>query len=563
MLAVATVLAAILPGMAVATPKPEPIAYTLSPKIVAGKLDSLEVTIRLQADRDGRTEIGWESEWAGEKQLSRWMRDFHVSGATDVKPEADGRWLVASRPSTPLTIHYRIVSAYDGDPNSDDLAQPKPAVRPRWFYAVGEALFAVPLEHEDAPASFAWTGAPQGFGFASDLQHLMGPPGATVGDILESISIGGWDLNVSGSIDSASGVRVASIGKYAFDTRQFDDLISRIITTERHFWRAERHSPMLVTAISLHHQPDHTSSSGTGRGDAFAMWIDETVPLDAMEWLLGHEYFHTWNPAALGTLPAGDQEASEYWLSEGFTDYYARALLLRGGIVTPRDFVDQWNQMLLAYARSDVRTMPNAAIGAGFWSRDAVHDLPYQRGAMLAAIWNRRLRATSGGKTGLDDVLRAQRDAAKPDRDLVASLIAQAANDGLKIEDDIRDDVLAGKPIVLPPDIFGPCAVVGEIHVPLFDLGFDFAATQKAGKTITGVDPKSAAYAAGLRDGMKLLDVLSGDKYNSALPVKLRIAADGQVREISYLPQGSAGFTAQQMRLVKDTPDCATSLSGM
>lgn len=538
------------------------VAYSLSPQIDQGRLDSVVVTMRLRANANGVTEIGWTADWDGETRLWQWARDFRVAGAAETTAEAKGRWRIRSAPGAQLTVTYRIVSALDRDPASDVIAEPQPIVRPTWFYGVGEALFAYPLDREEAPATFAWTGAPAGFGFASDLEHIALNRRATVADVLESVAIGGWPLHVSGDLASNDGVRIATIGTFAFGRAAFDDALKGLIEAERRFWGKDDHAPMLVTAIALRHASGHTSSAGTGRGDAFAMWIDESASLDGIIWLLGHEYFHHWNPAILGALPK--DEAAEYWLSEGFTDYYARALLLRAGIVTSGQFASQWNHMLEVYARSGDRGLPNAAMATRYYADRSLHDLPYQRGAMLAALWNRRLRTTSKGRYGLDDVLHGMRiapgEAAK--RDLVATFVATAARFGLDVGGDIRRYLVEGQPIALPPDTFGPCAVVETATAPDFDLGFDYAATQKAGNRITGLRPASAAYAAGLRDGMTLLALISGDSDDSSVPVVLRISDGEGERIVRYQPTGTTTTDTQRVRITDPTVGCVAGLSG-
>lgn len=539
------------------------VAYSLSPHIDQGRLDSVVVTMRLRANADGITEIGWETDWDGETRLWQWARDFRVEGALETTSEGNGRWRVKSAPGVPLTITYRIVSAMDHDPASDVIAEPQPIVRPTWFYGVGEALFAYPVHREAAPATFAWVGAPNGFGFASDLQHIALNRQATVADVLESVSIGGWPLHVSGSLAGKDGVRIATIGTFGFRSAAFDAALKGIIEAERRFWGEGGRAPMLVTAIALRHAAGHTSSAGTGRGDAFAMWIDESAPLDGIIWLLGHEYFHHWNPAELGALPK--DEATEYWLSEGFTDYYARALLLRAGIVTAGQFAGQWNHMLNAYARSRNRDVSNAAMAGRYYADRSLHDLPYQRGAMLAALWNRRLRTISKGRYGLDDVLRRMRVSADKAsrRDLAASFAAAAMSFGLDVEGDLRHYVFEGYPIALPPDTFGRCARIDTAAVPDFDLGFDYAATQAAQNRITGLQPGSAAYAAGLRDGMTLLALVSGDSNDSSVPVILRVSSGQGDRLIRYLPTGTNSSEAERVRITDMSTGCVGPLSGL
>ena len=58
---------------------------------------------------------------------------------------------------------------------------------------------------------------------------------------------------------------------------------------------------------------------------------------------------------------------AHYWFSEGFTDYYARALMVRAGVISTTEFVAQWNEMLAAYAGSPARTMSGKQAAAAFW----------------------------------------------------------------------------------------------------------------------------------------------------------------------------------------------------
>ena len=109
----------------------------------------------------------------------------------------------------------------------------------------------------------------------------------TVGDALESIVIGGHDLRTFPARDG-SGVRVATIGSYAFTPEQLDGLARRVVAVERDFWRSDRGAPFLVTAAPIVGNPTMMSLGGTGRGDAFALWVDQRAPLDRMKWLTGH-----------------------------------------------------------------------------------------------------------------------------------------------------------------------------------------------------------------------------------------------------------------------------------
>ena len=541
---------------------PDPVAYELSPELTDGKIAALDVTIRFRADPSGTTTLDWIDSWAGERKLGQWARDIRVDGAQSTAPAPNGGRIIRSAPRAPLTVRYRVVSAYAADPSVSDSEQPPPIVRPDWFYAVGEVLYARPTGRDEAPASFAWKG-PKDIGFASDTEHrtgLMGQP-RKVEDMLESIAIGGRGLSVATVRMNGAPVRIAHIGRFDLDMAAFEKTAQQVVAAERDFWRDTKAGPFLITAIPLTPEEGSRGYSGTGRSDAFATWVDRGIDMESFIWLLAHEYFHSWNARQLGRFPSG-KSAEGYWLSEGFTDFYARRLILRAGLWTPEKFVADWNEMLRDYAASPFRTTGNVEAAAKYWSGDyALSKLPYQRGALLAAMWDRRLR--SGGQGSLDAVLRAQRDrtrAAAEMPDLVTAFVAEAGRAGLDVRPDIDRYVTGGEGILLPADSFGRCARVVTEDVPRFVRGWDSEATAKAGNVFVGVDPASNAYAAGLRDGMKFLRRTAGEPGNPSVDYVLEVQDGATKRTITFHPTGRD--TIRTQRIVLDTAAFAADPAG-
>ena len=553
-----------------ANPASDPtVAYELAPEMQGDAITALDVTIRLRADQSGTTTVDWINSWAGENKLGQWARDLSVDGGTSTTSAPNGGRIIRSAPGAPLTMHYRIVSAYAADPTVKDSEQARPVVRPDYFYSVGESLYARPVGRDDASASFVWSG-PKEIGFASDTQHSrgLGNRPRAVGDILESIAIGGRDLSVTSVTLGGAPLRIAHIGKFGFDIAAFDETARKVVLVERDFWRDTESGPFLITAIPLASDPGQISFGGTGRSDAFATWIDHDAQLPSLTWLLAHEYFHSWNPRQLGRFPA--KAASEaYWLSEGFTDFYARRLMLRAGLWTPEKFVADWNEMLRAYAVSSFRATGNVEAAAKFWSGDyEAEKIPYQRGAMLAALWDRRLR--DRGKAGLDDVLRSQRDrtrAAKAMPDLTTAFIAEMGRAGLDIGPDVDLHLTKGEPIVLLENVFGNCARLTTADVPIFERGWNSGATAKAENVFVGVDPSSNAYAAGLRDGMKYLRRMAGEPGNSAIDYLMEVQDGSIKRTLSFRPAGKKSIRTQQIildqkRFAAQPKKCSAALAG-
>jgi len=562
----AAVAAAAALSMGAAAPAASVADYTVSPVVVDQGVTALDVVVRLRADASGFTRLQLPDESAGTHRMWRFLKDIRVEGADSVAEDGPAVRVVRAAPGHPLTLRYRVVSAYDREPDGNSFDTYKPTVRPRWFWVYGEALFIRP-DGEGHRARFTWAG-PRSLPFASDLQHAAGRPMA-MSDLSESVLVGGADLRLYAR-DADGPLRIAVVGAFPFKDEDFANTATRIVSAERGFWRG-RESPFLVVLARVDPVSGHRSTRGEGRGDAFAIMTTPDARPEQLQATLAHEYFHTWNPRRLGRIDEDDRQRAEYWFSEGFTDFYAWRMLLNSGQYALPAFVDIWNEMLLAYANSPARDAPAARIVEAFWKDRAVEKLPYQRGAIMAARWDRELRDRSGGRTSLDDVMRAMQVRAKalgPASPKAPELFAETARRfGLDVAPEVQAVMNAGGPALLPANAFGACLPVTTVTLPAFEYGFDIDATYKTGK-VTGVRPDSAAYAAGLRDGMTYMNRQSGRPGDSRQTLVLRVKSDGAEPLISYSPAGKAQITLQQIDMPKDlTPArraaCAAEAGGL
>ena len=537
----------------------DPVAYKLEPVLEGDKLVALKVEIRFRAGPSGQTRLAWLKTWAGDDALWRHAHGFKIEGA-EWAPDGPGAFTVRAAPGTPIVASYRIVSAYDHDPTDSNSHQSWPVIRPGWFFAVGEALFAVPQDHDKAPATFEWADAPRNFSFASDLEHLAGPNrkatrAGKVDDVLESVVIGGWDLRlVEKRVDGAR-LRVAIVGRYQFSDAEFSAKVFDVFKAERAFW-GEKAGPYLVAMSPTLGVGRRLSISGLGRSDAFALWVDPGSLQTDLRWLLAHEYFHTWNPILLGSLPEGPTEPLSYWFSEGFTDYYAWKMMLASGQFGAADFAARWNETLRAYAVSPLRSAPNTVVMTNFWVSQDAQKLPYYRGAMLAADLDAQARAHGAS---LDAVMHEMRRAAGDGETRhVAELFPEIYQrvTGVDPRALIERHMVKGEPMALAPDAFGPCFAVTSEDVPAFDRGWDPDATRAANMTLSGVRRDGPAYAAGLRDGMRVLELISATPGDSTRPYVLKVKPPGEADQVvSYLPAGTGTLSRQRVAPVAG-PGC-------
>lgn len=537
-----------------AAPQAQVTAYSLSPEIVGGAIKDLSVTIDMSATSSGVTRLNLSNKSPSSSDLWRNLRDFHVDGALAVADDGPAVRVIRSAPGARLTIHYRIVSAYERDPNADSFDTYQPTILSRWFWCYGEALFAVP-QGDTSNVRFDWNGPPE-MPFASSMERIAGRT-MHFDDLVESVTVGGPDLHVTETRLSGEPIRVAIVGAYDFPSRSFSDAAVETIRAERTFWN-ESEGPFLVTLAPLERTIGTKGSRGEGRNGAFAIMATPDIPFDSLRTTIAHEYFHNWNPGRLGGMYPGDEEPAAYWFSEGFTDFYARRLLLRAGLTSLEDFVAAWNQMLLDYAESKAQNAPNLAIVKEFWTNPEIQKLPYQRGALLAAIWDQRVKSQSGGHTSIDDIMRSMRAHAAHGDNVAKSpelFVETARTFGLDARADVQRKILDGETIALPPNVFGPCLAVSTVTIAAFDRGFDNAATLKSG-VISSVRPDSNAYVAGLRDGMKLLARVSGRVGDSRISYVLRVNDKGVEKSISYKPEGAATVSFQEIGIPPNlTPD--------
>lgn len=537
--AIASLCAAVLLSAQTA---PERIEYTLTPVMEAGALQAVQIDLRFRGDADGETALRLPNEWGGAAELYRAITALEaVSGATLHGGEGPAQRVLTHRPNARVHVRYRIVQDHDGAPRAGSGNPYRAVVQPGYFHLIGEAAMVTPESDMNAPVRLRVRGLPRGWTFASDLEHT----GLTLQRVWGSVTVGG-DFRISRGDDP--NIRVAMRGEWSFSDASFAAQVSQTISGQRRFWR-DPSTPFLVTVLPLEApQPGWRSVGGTGLSDAFAFFATGNADPAGIARTLAHESLHTWIPLAIGGAPQ-ENEALDYWFSEGFTDFYTGRLLVRDGLWTPQAFADDLNLMLRAYAFSSAREAPNARIGAEFWRDSAVRDMAYQRGRLLATIWDARLRARGQSLDLLMHTLRQRADAGAVPNGAAAGFSALAFElmDGFSPDYDAY--VMAGQPIVLPEDVFAPCGRIVTFQAAPFHRGFDIDATSANNNTITGVDPASPAYAAGLRDGMVILARDGGEIGNAEVELVYRLRDGDAERVIRYMPRGPGLATVQRFEL--------------
>lgn len=523
-----------------------PVSLRYQPLLAKdGGFAAIQVELRFAGDSDGVTTVHLPNEWGGFTQYYRDISDIRADGGTIVASPDPAKIELRHAPVAAIRLSYRV----SGGDRSEKLAdgatvnEYRPIIQPAYFHLIGEAVVAQP-EHiaGDAPASFAIEGLPPGAVFASDLQHGE----LTFDKLVESVAVGG-DFRI---IDAGHGARLAVRGHFdARDDNGWTDAFRRTAAAITSYWEADA-GPYLVTILPFEPAgPDSMSIGGTGRADAFAFFATTNAQPDTIDRLLAHEMTHSWVPHRIGTIAQGERQTEDYWFSEGFTDFASWRALARAGVWTPERYFREFGAALAEYDASPLRAASNEEAAAAFWRDRDAQRLAYLRG-MLFAHWLDRQAAPAASARAI--LLAMQTEAQRAGNDAVpaiALLRREAGKRGIAIDDGIARYIDRGEPIDLPANILPQCGTLRSFVRPKFHRGFDIDRTQAQKGVIAGVVEGGPAWAAGMRDDMKLIRRSGGELNNSLVEIAYDIDDKGQKRTLRYMPQARESERARTFDL--------------
>ena len=532
----------------------------------------VELTVRMPAAPGGVTELRITPDWGGVSTGGEDLKDlraFSPSGEPlEVQTLEKARWSVEHGDVTDLELRYRF-PANDHQASSDPSVYRRPVVNEDVFHTVGE-FFIVTPEHLDAdePAAheIEWTGFGESAGLACSFGAGPGPHRfeSTLNELRHSIFLGGDVVVMEREVLGSPLTIAVQEHPWAFELDFFADMAASIVDTERAFFEDYGTPYYLISMIPVGAAvPGSLSFGGTGLHNSFSLGVQPGFDLEPggfgyerMTHLLAHELLHEWNGRVLQRV---QPEELCYWFSEGFTDFFTRRMLIRGGMIAPEDYVRALNGSLKEYWSSPARDLPNERVREEFWTDNFVQQLPYRRGDVVAIILDHALRSHSGGEESLDDLMRelVERGRAgwKVSNEEFFEIVAERTTPDVAAE--LQDLVLQGGAPTLDPETFAPCLKMRMVEVPRYDIGLDMEASVQA-KTAKGVREGGPAHAAGLRDG----DVLRGWSYqrgDTTQPVSFQVEAEGGVREVSYRPV-SGTTLAPQFELVEAALDACDIL---
>lgn len=513
----------------------------------------VHVSVELGDAPDKRTTLAMPA-WTPGSYL---IRDFgkHVydvsareldGGALTVERVDKQTWTVAND-GHPFVLDYRV---YAGE-----LSVRTSYVDDRFALLNGAGLFMY-VENQTARAAELELSPPAGWAVHTALDPVASATGAsrftapTYDELIDSplllgaaevrrFSVVGTPIELVFVAPSGSN---ADVDRVAADAEQ----IVRAFARTLHGLPFDRYSFLLVG--------DEVGGGGLEHHDSTAMIVrpwsfTHDSGYAGLQRLMAHEFFHVWNvkrihDQVLGPFAYDKESYSELlWFHEGFTETMETRALLRAGLISSDEYLDQLAAAWGSYRRKPGRNSTSIAeLSREAWIK-AYKPEPnhgettvsyYEKGNLIGVCLDLtlRLRAranrTDGSIEGLFRRLWALRD----------PLSGHAAID--------IDDIVAAASAEAGEDMrwFFDRYVYGREELPLPELleqaGFEVASARAAeqdprarvwsgmggGATISSIEPDSPAAAAGLMLGDELI-AIDGSRVESVSEANERLADRG------------------------------------
>ncbi len=331
----------------------------------------------------------------------------------------------------------------------------------------------------------------------------------------------------------------------------------------------EYHFLLQCLPYKHYHGVEHWNSTVITIGPSKAL-----ADRDRYKDLLGvssHELFHTWNVIRLRPkemMPYDFQNENYHetgFVTEGVTTYYGDLFLVRSGVFSLEEYLQELNKLLKRHYENEGRTNLSVAKSSfDLWLDGYERGIPgrkvsiYNEGALAALILDLMIRAKFNNAKSLDDVMRLMWFKHGKDQSGYTFLDYQSAVESVYAEslDDYFKNIISGS---------NPLEDYLSGLLPKFGLNFSLSASEKVEETVFGfrlsehtisdIASGSPAYEK-LSIGDKLVSI-NGRSFKKELldsnPIKLEIDRYGRSLEVNLIPSEVNYFSIYQVSKENNT----------
>lgn len=271
--------------------------------------------------------------------------------------------------------------------------------------------------------------------------------------------------------------------------------------------------------------------------------------------LLAHETLHYFT----GGYGEGGGAGGQQWYSEGSTSYFTVVMPYRAGLTSLEDFISDFNAHALNYYTNPKSNLSNKEVTDLFFSDHDAQLVPYNRGPLYFAGLDYQIRTATNGEKRVDDLILDFIQHQDEDVDGITywkELLAETLGPPGVAS---FEDMMAGGPLTLPADLFGPCFVGVEQNLQTFKLGFRPYQTETGETEVGPVTPNTSAAQAGLMRHDIILNPKILDEVSNLAPgseMTLQIQRNSNILSISYSPWTAPALGKQWERTDVPQSEC-------
>ncbi len=393
------------------------LTYTISPVFLSGTT-RLRVEVAFKGESTGIAFLKYDDNQFGvPDQMACLSIPDQASGITVTKSPANNQLEIKHQPGVMVKVVYEISDLQGNQPFYEYCCY-KPIINKNYFHIQSGHLCAVPESYWTSPkdlktVQFVWKNFPQAY----TVHNSFGPDMRQTATITQSqfssaVFVGGDFRRHQFQVHDQP-VYFLTRGQWSlFSDDTLVHLLRTTVEGHRTFWNDFADTIYSVTFLPIDNAPwsdtsRFVSAGGSGLTNSFLSYGTNNPGLSygLVRYIYVHELMHRW----IGIKIENAHEEQQYWFSEGFTEYYTLKNMLRYGLITTEEWVNNFNNdFVTEHYASPKRLAPNDSINyTHFWSGDKDWEkLPYRRGCLYAFYLDNQLREKSKGQSGLDDLMR-------------------------------------------------------------------------------------------------------------------------------------------------------------
>ncbi len=374
----------------------------------------LHISVSFTSSGDGETLVRLPGDYAGSVGAELGVRELRAIGTASIVRAGSGDIKVAAKTGDRVTLHYALTPPETRDASSMLAGVYLPAIDTARARLLGWTAFVIPMLSPSTTrtASMTFRAAD---GAALTAYSNLGALGSVVEFAWHPMTIGTSVVLLGdyvshapslggGTRDSNRATLVVSGNEPA--RRDFKALAQDLMAVHgaiAQYWGSASTDVPLVYFGEI--RDSSSSLKGSAFGAAFLTFATADRPRDGLTYLWMHELNHAWLPRKM-LRQYGRRGADLYWFSEGFTEYVTHCLLEDGGFRAPGHLARELREAQKRLA-AVTTPQPYLTLVQRFHSDQAAYKQVYDRGFLLAAVWDAEIRRGSAGVRSLRDALRS------------------------------------------------------------------------------------------------------------------------------------------------------------